>query len=100
METGDIIIVLDERDHDRFGRKGSDLIYKMVCAFVMCSDIIIVRGHGNEGSLLHVVGTSRSTSTLDLVEEVSIGLAPHFYGYLFGLPRCTFSSQYHEGQAV
>ena len=30
METGDIIIVLDERDHDRFQRKGSDLVYKMV----------------------------------------------------------------------
>ena len=30
METGDIIIVLDEKDHDKFQRKGSDLIYKMV----------------------------------------------------------------------
>ena len=30
METGDIIIVLDEKNHDRFERKGSDLIYKMV----------------------------------------------------------------------
>ena len=30
METGDIIIVLDEKSHERFDRKGSDLICKMV----------------------------------------------------------------------
>lgn len=34
METGDIIIVLDEKDHERFGRKGSDLILKMVCCVI------------------------------------------------------------------
>lgn len=30
METGDIIIVLDEKEHEVFGRKGSDLLIKMV----------------------------------------------------------------------
>ena len=30
VETGDIIIVLDQKDHDKFERKGTDLIYKMV----------------------------------------------------------------------
>lgn len=34
-ETGDIIIVLDEKEHERFGRKGSDLLYKMVCCHNM-----------------------------------------------------------------
>ena len=38
METGDIIIVLDEKEHETYGRKGSDLIYKMVCMCVLvCS---------------------------------------------------------------
>ena len=32
METGDIIIVLDEADNQHFSRKGSDLFYNMVCS--------------------------------------------------------------------
>jgi len=34
METGDIIIVLDEIEHGTYKRKGSDLIYEMVKSFL------------------------------------------------------------------
>ena len=32
-ETGDIIIVLDEREHDFYTRKGADLKIQMVCIY-------------------------------------------------------------------
>ena len=37
METGDIVIVLDEKEHEKYDRKGSDLIYKMVVCVLVCS---------------------------------------------------------------
>ena len=51
-ETGDIIIVLDEREHERFGRKGSDLIYKMVCYYALQQDTMDALLH-NAQLILH-----------------------------------------------
>ena len=39
METGDIIIVLDETDHQKFNRKGTDLHYVMVCE-QFCDEVV------------------------------------------------------------
>lgn len=42
METGDIIIVLDEQEHAKYSRKGSDLIYKMVCTLALHAALVSI----------------------------------------------------------